>query len=156
MCMIKEADIVLDLCHSSTRERFAILKEAKKPGLKRIMVTHPNWNVNRASPDQQAEMAKMGAYILLHYYTSVPHFNNPYCDPSEMIEIIQKVGVDKVILVTDGGSVVNNNPVEIMRVFIKILLAMKISKEDLKRMTRSNPIKLFGLNENNGNQLCFS
>lgn len=145
--MVKEADLVLDLCHSGTRERFIILEEANKIGLKRIMLTHPNWNVNKASADQQAEMAKMGAYVLLHYYTSVPHFNNPNCDPWEMMEIIEKVGVDKVIVATDGGSVINTNPVEIMRVFIKILLAMKVSPEDIKRMIRTNPAKLLGLEE---------
>ena len=64
-----------------------------------------------------------------------------------MLEIIEKVGVDKVIVATDGGSVINTNPVEIMKIFIKILLAMKVSPEDIKRMIKTNPAKLLGLEE---------
>jgi hypothetical protein len=38
-------DMILDPCHSGTKDRFVVVEEARKAGVKRIVVTHPNWNV---------------------------------------------------------------------------------------------------------------
>lgn len=145
MEIVVENDMVLDPCHAGTRERFAVIDAAKAMGIQRIIVTHPNWNVTRASVEQQAEMGKKGAYVGLFMYGAVPHFNNPNCDPLEMMEIVKKVGPEHIVLSTDLGTAVNVHPVEGMRLLFRILLACGVSRDDVETMVKKNPAWLLGL-----------
>lgn len=142
IAMIAAHDLVLDPCHCGTREKFIIIEQAKKAGVKRIILTHPNWNVTKATIEQQAEMGRMGAYIGLFMYGAVPNFNNPNCDPFEMIEIIKQVTPRRTVIATDLGTAVNVHPVEGMKLFIRILLACNISKPDIVQMIKINPERL--------------
>jgi microsomal dipeptidase-like Zn-dependent dipeptidase len=143
--IVAENDIILDLDHISTKERFIITEEAQKHGVKKILLTHPQWNVNRMSPDQMAEISKMGAYIGLFLYSAFPHFNNPVCDRTEVLEIIEKVGPDRCVLATDFGSMLNPPPVEGMKLYIRLLLAMGVSDKDIRKMLVTNPSRLLGI-----------
>ncbi len=143
--IVSDYDIILDLCHTSTKERMIVTEEAQKHGVKKILLTHPQWNVNRMSPDQMAEIARMGAYIGLFLYSAFPHFNNPTCDRTEVLEIIEKVGTDKCVIATDFGSMLNPPPVEGMKLFIRLLLAMGVSEDSIDTMLRKNGAKLLGI-----------
>jgi len=145
--IITKNDIILDTSHSGTEERFIIIDEAKKMGIKRIMITHPDWNVTKATVEQQAEMGRMGAYIGLFMYGAIPNFNNPHCDPLEMLRIIKEVGPEHTVVATDLGTVVNVHPVEGMRLFIRILLACNVSKADIEIMIKKNPAYLLKLDD---------
>lgn len=145
MEIVAEYGMILDPCHASTKERLTVIEEAKKMGINKIIITHPNWNVTRADLEQQTLMGKMGAYIGLFMYGAVPHFNNPFCQPLEMFEIIKKVGPDKTVVSTDLGTMVNVHPVEGMRLFIRLLLAGGVTKADIEKMVKTNPRYLLGL-----------
>jgi hypothetical protein len=145
--IVAENDMILDPCHAGTRERFVIIEEAKKIGVKKIVITHPNWNVTKATHEQMAEMGKMGAFIGLFMYGDVPNFNNPNCDPIEMFEIIKKVGPDHIVLASDLGTVINMPPWEGMKLFMRILIAKGIDKKDIRKMCVDNPSWLLGLNK---------
>lgn len=143
--IIAENDMILDPCHAGTKQRFVIIREAKKIGVKKIMITHPNWNVTKATHEQMAEMGNMGAYIGLFMYGDVPNFNNPNCDPYEMFEVIKKVGPEHIVLASDLGTVINMPPWEGMKLFVRILLANGVSKGDIKKMCKDNSASLLGL-----------
>jgi len=138
MKIVAENDMILDPCHAGTKQRFVIIQEAKKLGVRKFVITHPNWNVTKATHEQMAEMGKMGAYIGLFMYGDVPNFNNPKCDPMEMFDIIKTVGVDHIVLASDLGTVVNMPPWEGMKLFIRILLAYGVSRADIRRMCKEN------------------
>jgi len=131
--IVAEHDIILDLCHTSTS------------GVKKILLTHPQWSVNRMSVDQMAEIAKMGAYIGLFLYSAFPHFNNPVCDREEVLQIVEKVGPEKCVMASDFGSMLNPPPVEGLKLYIRLLLAMGVSEEDIRTMLVTNPSRLLGL-----------
>jgi len=145
--IVAENDMILDPCHTGTRQRFIIIKEAKKIGVKKIVITHPNWNVTKATHEQMAEMGKMGVFIGLFMYGDVPNFNNPNCDPMEMFEIIKKVGPDHIVLASDLGTVINMPPWEGMKLFMRILIAKGLDKKDIRKMCADNPSWLLGLNK---------
>ena len=146
--IIAENDMILDPCHAGTKQRFVIIREAKKMGVRKIVITHPNWNVTKATHEQMAEMGKMGAYIGLFMYGDVPNFNNPNCDPMEMFEIIKKVGPEHIILASDLGTVINMPPWEGMKLFMRILIANGIDRKDIVKMAKENPSWLLGLDKN--------
>jgi hypothetical protein len=145
--IVANYDIILDLNHTGTKERFIMTEQAQKYGVKKILLTHPQWNVNRMSIDQMAEISKMGAYIGLFLYSAFPHFNNPVCDRTEVLRIIEKVGPEKCVMATDFGSMLNPPPVEGMKLYTRLLLAMGISENDIRTMLVSNASKLLGIDD---------
>ena len=145
MEIAKKYDMILDPCHASVKERFVVIDAARRMGFKKILLTHPNWNVNRATIEQQAEMARRGAFVGLFMYSSVPHFNNPNGDPFEMLEIIKQVGPDRVVMSTDLGTMLNVHPVEGMKLFIRLLLALGVKAGTIEKMVKKNPSYLLGI-----------
>lgn len=143
--IIAENDMILDPCHAGTKQRFVVIDEAKKVGVKKIVITHPNWNVTKATHEQMAEMAEQGAYIGIFMYGDVPNFNNPNCDPMEMFEIIRKVGPEHIVLASDLGTVVNMPPWEGMKLFMRLMIANGLPEKDIKRMVGENPRSLLGI-----------
>jgi predicted metal-dependent TIM-barrel fold hydrolase len=143
--IIAENDMIMDPCHSSTKERFITVEEAKKIGVNKFMITHPNWNVTKMTLEQEIEISKLGAYIGLFAYGDVPNFNNPNCDPMYLIECVKRIGPDHCILASDLGTVVNVPPTEGMKLLVRILLACGISKADIRKMCVDNPRKLLGI-----------
>ncbi len=143
--MVAKHNLILDLDHCGTKERFIMTEEALKQGVRKILLTHPQWSVNRMSIDQMVEIAGMGAYIGLYLYSAVPHFNNPVCDRTEVLRIIEKVGPDKCVMASDFGSMLNPPPVEGLKLYIRLLLAMGVSEQDIRTMLVTNASWLLGL-----------
>ena len=145
--LVADHGAMLDTCHLGTRERYVVISEARQAGVERILVTHPQYSVNRASPEQQVEMANRGAYIGLFMYAAVPHFNNPNIDREEVLEIIRKVGPQRLVMSTDFGSMLNVPPVEGMKLYIRLLLALGVGRDDIETMVKRNPAYLLGLDD---------
>lgn len=138
-------DMILDPCHASTKQRFVVVEEAKKVGVKRFMITHPNWNVTKMTMDQMIEISRMGAYIGLFAYGDIPNYNNPKCDPNYFMECIRKIGPEHCFLASDLGTLVNVPPVEGMKLFVRILLANGFKKSEIRKMVVDNPRYLLNL-----------
>jgi hypothetical protein len=144
---VAKYNIILDLCHTGTKERFIMTEEAQKYGVKKILLTHPQWSVNRMSIDEMAEISKMGAYIGLFMYSAVPHFNNPVADRTEVLKIIEKVGPEKCAIATDYGSMLNPPPLEGMKLYVRLLLAMGVPETDVCTMLSKNNAFLLGIQD---------
>jgi hypothetical protein len=145
MKLIAEHNTILDLCHTSTKERFVITEAAPQYGVEKILLTHPQWSVNRMSIEQMVEISKMGAYIGLWLYSAFPHFNNPVADRTEVLRIIEAVGPERICIASDFGSMLNPPPVEGLKLYIRLLLAMGVSKQDIRTMLVTNPANLLGI-----------
>ena len=143
--LVAENNMALDPCHSGTKERFIVIREAKKAGVKHFVVTHPNWNVTKMTLDQQVELSEMGAYMTLFVYGDIPNFNNPDCDPLNALEAIRRIGPEHLIIASDLGTVVNVPPVEGLKLFVRILLASGIGKQEIRRMCVDNPHELLSV-----------
>ena len=145
--LVAEYGAILDTCHLGTRERFVVIEEARKVGVERVLITHPQFSVNRATPEQQADMGRLGAYVGLYMYGTVPHFNNPGCDREEMLDVIRKVGPERLVLATDHGSMLLPPPAEAMKLYVRLLLALGVDRGDIDTMVKRNPAWLLGLEE---------
>jgi Family of unknown function (DUF6282) len=143
--LVAASDMILDPCHSGTKDKFVVLEEARKAGVTRLVVTHPNWNVTKTTIEQQIEMTKLGAYMTMFAYGDIPNFNNPNCDPMHALECVRRIGPEHLIIASDLGTVVNVPPVEGMKLFVRILLACGVSKQDVRRMCVDNPHELLGV-----------
>jgi len=144
--LIAEADIVLGICHQSVKERFVLIDEAKKMGIKRIELVHPTHPINKMTIKEQKTAAKKGAYVGLYCWglgdlpfhsAEVPSF-----DWDETLGVIKQVGPEHLVIATDAGHFTTVTPAEAMRAFIATLLAVGISDKDIERMVKINPRNL--------------
>lgn len=143
--LVAENGMILDPCHSSTKERFLVVEAAKKAGVEKFILTHPNWNVTKMTLDQMVEISKLGAFIGLFAYGDIPNFNNPSCDPHYFMKVIRAVTPEHCVIASDLGTVVNVPPTEGMKLFARILLACGFSKKEIRQMVVNNPRYLLGL-----------
>lgn len=145
----KVADLVADydaiLCtgHLTIPEIFALIREAKDAGVKKILVTHAELDVVSVSKEDQKEMAQMGA-IIEHSFTPCTHLRQRL-DPRVIVEAIEYVGAKHCVLSSDMGQPMNPLPVEGFRMFIKTMLHLGVSERDIDIMVRENPAKLLNL-----------
>lgn len=143
--IIAEADIVLATGHVSIEEGKAVVAEAHRRGVKKIVVTHPTSPMEAYTIDDMKEIISLGATMLEHVVNDTTHqMKNPI--PSTVIsDAIKATGAAHTIMSTDSGQVINPVPVESMENFIAMMLDDGISEADIKVMTRDNPAKMLGI-----------
>jgi hypothetical protein len=140
--IIRDKRLILGISHHSVQERFILIKEARKVGIKKIVINHPLGEINKATPQQIKEMARMGAFVLVTYVTSIPNLYDPEANPLEMIEVFRLVGFDRIIGGTELTQLGNPHPVDGLRLFLKILLLLRVSENDVRKMFIKVPSQL--------------
>jgi len=148
--LIAESDIILDTCHISKKECKILIPEARKAGVKKIILDHiciipdadpeffpgDRWTVEEAK-----EIVKEGA-ILEHIAGS--YIRHPK-ETKLLVEFIKEVGADKCEIASDCGAFSTLHPIETMRHFIYTLVKNGISEKEIEVMTKKNPAKLLNL-----------
>ena len=129
-------NLTLETGHSSPEECLMIVREAKRQGVQRIVITHALTVPVRMSIDQIREAAGLGAYIELVYGRM---------NAAEYGRAIREVGPGSFILATDLGQ--PNNPLhpDGMLAFFDAMRKQGISEADIELMSKTNPAKALGL-----------
>jgi len=141
--MVAAHDAILATGHLTSQERQYLVTEARKAGVKKILVTHADLDIVSVSVEEQKKLADMGAYIE-HSFTPCTHLRQRL-DPRRIAEAIKAVGAERCILSSDMGQPVNPIPVEGFRIFITTMLHLGISQKEIDVMTKTNPAKLLNL-----------
>jgi predicted metal-dependent TIM-barrel fold hydrolase len=129
-------NLTLETGHSSPEECLMIVREAKRQGVQRIVITHALTVPVRMSLDQIREAAGLGAYIELVYGRM---------NAAEYGRTIRALGPASIILSTDLGQ--PNNPLhpDGMLAFFEAMRKEGISEADIERMAKTNPVQALGL-----------
>lgn len=133
---IAEHDLVLSISHQSTEERFILVEAAKKAGIKRILIDHPQQANTRMTIDQMVEIAKLGAVLGIYYSSAIEQRS---VDPKEVLTIFERVPHERIVCGSDKGSIWGTHPAEGMRIFIVRLLVMGVSETTIRRLFVENP-----------------
>jgi hypothetical protein len=133
-------NLVLETGHSSPAECLLLIKEAKRLGVKHVMVTHAL--TNPGGPLSIAEIqqaAKMGAYIELVY--------SPFTDAAlqKDIEAIRAAGAASVVISSDLGQPGNPLHPDGSLALYRGLMAHGISQAEILQMSQVNPARLLDL-----------
>jgi hypothetical protein len=136
--VVVKHDLVLSLCHHSTKERFIMIDTAKEMGVQRIEIVHPCYPVNKMSVDQMKIAAEKGAFVALTTLRLAP----PEFSLKEMMQAINTVGADHFVIQTDLGTWMGPPPPVAYRIFICMLLGQGVSETDIRKMAVSNPERL--------------
>lgn len=146
--LIAKYDLSLATGHSSPEESLLLIREAKKRGIDRIIVTHPMPAPVSMSLEQQAEAARMGAYLEYPFNATLPpnpQWPGGYVPMEQYAAAIKTLGADHVIVSSDLGQ--RGNPVHTdgLLIFRQALLDAGIAEEDVDRMMKENPARFLGL-----------
>lgn len=133
-------DLVLETGHSAPRESLMVIAEAKRQGVKHVLVTHAM--TNPGGPMSLTEMqqaAKLGALLELVY--------SPLTDAQlqKEADAIRTIGAASFVLSSDLGQPQNPLHTDGLLALYKGLMAKGISAADIDLMSRKNPARLLGL-----------
>lgn len=146
MRMIKDEDIVLATGHISPKEIFRVVEEARKIGVKKIVITHPEFWVVGLSHEEQKELVNTYDVILEKCYRQPlidGTWKNNYDDT---LKLIEEIGWKNIMADTDGGQVINPVWEKEMADYINFFYEHGISEEAVKHMTQEIPARLLSVN----------
>lgn len=141
--MIADANIILGTAHLTKPEIFALTKEARQVGVKKVVITHADIDTVSLSVEEQKQLADMGAFIEHSLTPCLPHRQR--LDPREIVHAIKETGASRCIMSSDLGQYHNPLPIEGMRMFIELMEKLGVTEEEINTMTRLNPAKLVDL-----------
>ena len=132
---IAKHDMILATGHLGRKEIFGLVKTAKEMGLKRVLVTHAEFPSQNLTPQEQVELAQMGA-IIEHCFTTMYTRKATW---DVYFEAVRKVGPERVILSTDLGQTINPGVAEGFAMFAQKTLEAGFTKAEVRRMAVTNP-----------------
>ena len=135
---IGKHDMILATGHLGRKEIFALVKAAKEIGLKRILVTHAEFPSQNLTPDEQLELANLGANIE-HCFTTMYTNKAPW---DVYFEAVRKVGPERIVLSTDLGQTINPPVADGFAMFAQKMLDAGFAAKDIRRMAVTNPANL--------------
>jgi hypothetical protein len=140
MTIAARHNLVLETGHSSPAESLLLIDEAKRQGVKHIMVTHALSNPGGPlSITEIAKAAKMGAYIEL-VYTSLTD-----SEIQKDVDAIRAAGPSSVVISSDLGQPSNPLHPDGLLALYRALMAHGITESEITQMSRTNPARLLDL-----------
>jgi hypothetical protein len=142
--LIAAEDVVLSAGHLNIREIWPLFEEARKRGVKRLLVNHPTYVVD-ATLDDMRQLASEGVYMEHSMCMWVPGSKFKFYDDQFLRQVIEAGTVDLTILGSDLGQQGNPSIAEGFRNVIGQLLDLNFSDEDIRKMTSGNASRLMNL-----------
>ena len=141
--IIAKHDLVMATGHSSPAENLLLIREAKRCGVKRLLVTHPLNKAIHMTVGQMKEAAAQGAY--LEFVCNGFIGNQAEMSAKEYAAAMRAVGFEHVVLASDFGQAGNPLHPDGLVMAFRALRAEGIPAEAIEIMTKRNPAKLLGL-----------
>jgi hypothetical protein len=140
--LIKKYDMILATGHLGRREIFALVREARQMGLRKVVVTHAEFPSQSLTAAEQLELAELGA-LIEHCFTTMYTGKAPW---EEVMNSIRVVGPERCFLSSDLGQSINPGVSEGFAMFSQKMLDGGFSVEEIRRMTVTNPSALVDQN----------
>lgn len=141
--LIAAAGICLSTGHLSPREIHVLVREARRAGVTRILVTHPDLALSGLSLADQQALAAEGAILEKDIIVMMPAWQS--LNLEQMTTSIRELGPRHCVLATDFGQLHHPMPAEGLRMFVQMLLEQGIDPEDIRTMIVENPARLLNL-----------
>jgi len=134
-------NLTLETGHSSPENALLIVRQARRQGVKHVVVTHAML-IGMSLP-QMRDAAAQGAYIEFVYNALIGP--NKKFEPRDYARAIREIGPSHCILASDLGQPANPLPPDGLARFLSAMKAEGFSAADLKLMSRNNPAAVLGL-----------
>jgi len=144
--IIAKENLVLATGHSSPEEDLLLVRQARKLGISRIVVTHPLAAMVHMNVAEMKEAARLGAYIEFCGNAVLPtQPKNGEIPVEQYVTAIRAIGIERAILSGDFGQAVNPVHTEAWKQYLDIMTRAGFNSAELAAMTRQNPAALLGI-----------
>ncbi len=133
--LIKQYDMVMATGHLSKHETLALVRAGREIGLKKMLVTHPEYPACYASPSEQAQYASYGAKMEYCYHTVW----SGACGYETLCDMIRTVGVENVVITSDLGQMDTPYPDDGLREHLSSLMNVGFTRQELRAMVVDTP-----------------
>jgi Family of unknown function (DUF6282) len=141
--LIAGASVCLSTGHLSPREIMALVREARRAGVTRILVTHPDLTLTGLTVEDQKALAAEGAVLEKDIIVMMPAWQSLSLE--QMTKSIREIGPQHCVLATDFGQLHHPIPPEGLRMFVQMLLEQGIGPDEIRTMIVDNPARLLNL-----------
>lgn len=139
--VVARHSLVLCTGHLGRDEVFRLVEAAAERRVRDIVVTHPEFPSQSISPDDQLELAAMGA--LMERAFTTPHTGKVSWE--RVFEATRAVGPERTIWATDLGQVANPPVEDGLALMADAFLADGFAEEEIRAMAVANTRRLAGL-----------
>jgi hypothetical protein len=143
IAMIASYDLVMATGHNSPEDDLLLIQEARRQGVKQMVVTHAMLAPTSMSIPQMQQAAKLGAYIEFVYNGLIGA--SKQFDFADYAKAIRAIGPEHCILSSDMGQPANPLHPDALLLFFDGLRKQGISQADIDAMSKTNPARLLGL-----------
>lgn len=146
--LLREYDAVLETGHISPEECFLVTEAARDAGVKKIVITHPEfWVVGMRLEEQERIVRDYG--VLLERVYRQPVKDGMYrSNLAENAEAMRAIGCEHFIVATDSGQKQNPYWQEAIEEYIDYLYdTAGFGREEIDIMTKRNPAAMLGIRE---------
>lgn len=142
---IAEYDVALGTGHITPKETKVVVREAAKTGIRKIIVTHPLASFINFTNEDMKEVLDNGAMFLEHVFNDVTRQVAHPITQKKIADAIRAIGAKYIVMSTDSGQWLNPIPAQSMGIYIKDMLDLGISEDDVRMMVSTNPARMLGL-----------
>lgn len=143
--LVKDYDVTLGTGHVSPEECFLVVEAARNAGVKKLVVTHPEWWMVGMSLDDQVRIVRDYDVILEHCFAQ-PMGGGKYKSNLPMnLEAVQACGYKHIMVSTDGGQVENPNWEIALEQYMQYLADHGVTETELRYMTHDIQAGLLGI-----------
>jgi hypothetical protein len=143
IAVVAKHGLVLATGHSSSTEGLMLLREGRRQGVQRMVVTHAMNAPVLMNVPQMQEAAKLGAFIEFVGGSLATADAGARLD--RFADAIRQIGPEFCILSSDLGQMGNALPPDGFGAFLVALRGRGFTEQDVDRMSKHNPARLLGL-----------
>ncbi len=143
--LVREYGAVLATGHLSPEECFPVVEAARDRGLKKIVITHPEWWVVGMSREDQVRIVKEYDVLLERCFAQNMGGGRYKSNLEENLEMIRLVGCEHVLISTDGGQIENPRWELAYRQYMQYLADRGVTEKELRCMTHELQARLLDL-----------
>jgi hypothetical protein len=136
-------NLLLETGHSSAQECILVAREARRQGLRNVVVTHATIPPVSMSIGQMRTAVEEGAFLEFVYGALLG--DKPQSRIEDYARAIRAVGPKACILSSDLGQPGNPLHPAGLEAFLDALLKEGFAQADLDTMTKTNPARVLGL-----------
>jgi hypothetical protein len=142
--VVARNDMVLASGHLHVSETWIVFEEAKRRGVKRLVLTHPEEIVDASMNDVKG-IAAMGAFVEHSLCMFIEGSKFKIATGEDLRRLIDAAGVDQTIFCSDLGQVGNMSPLEGFRAGIKLCIELGYDDEEIRKMVSLNAARAIGI-----------
>ena len=143
--LVRDHNAVLATGHISPEECFIVTEAARNAGVKKIVITHPEFHIVGMTLEDQKRIVRDYDVLLESEYAQPIGGGIYKKNLEDNVRAMREIGCRHFIVATDSGQMQNPEWYNSIAEYIDYLYEAGFSKEEIEMMTKVNPGRMLGI-----------